>query len=55
VDAGFDALRSKVSGQMSGKKSGGSSSDSKKVSCFGVLVQLVLDLITLDAFPRVAT
>jgi len=30
VDAGFDALKSKVSGQMSGKKSGGSSSDGKK-------------------------
>jgi hypothetical protein len=32
VDAGFDALRSKVSEQMLGKKSGGSSSDGKKVS-----------------------
>jgi protein disulfide-isomerase A6 len=30
VDAGFDALRGKVSGQMSGKKSGGSSSDGNK-------------------------
>lgn len=44
VDAGFDALRGKVSGQMSGKKSGGSSSDgNKKVSCFGKLVLHLLD------------
>ena len=43
VDAGFDALKSKVSGQMSGKKSGGSSSDGKKVSCFGKLVRRLLD------------
>lgn len=43
VDAGFDALKSKVSGQMSGKKSGGSSSDGKKVSCFGELVHHLLD------------
>lgn len=38
VDAGFDALRSKVSGQMSGKKSGRSSSDGKQVSCFGKFI-----------------
>lgn len=43
VDAGFDALRSKVSGQMSGKKSGSSSSDGKKVRCFGELEQPVSD------------
>jgi protein disulfide-isomerase A6 len=35
VDAGFDALRSKVSAQMAGKKSGGSGSDGKKVGHFG--------------------
>lgn len=34
VDAGFDALRNKVSAQMPGKKSGGSSSSGKKVICF---------------------
>jgi protein disulfide-isomerase A6 len=45
VDAGFDALRSKVSGQMSGKKSGGSSSDGKQVSCFG---KFVLHLLHSD-------
>lgn len=43
VDAGFGALKSKVSGQMSGKKSGGSSSDGKKVSFFGKLVLHLLD------------
>jgi hypothetical protein len=46
VDAGFDALKNKVSEQMLGKKSGGSSSDGKKVSCW-VVVHIIKKKLSL--------